>query len=65
MFMSEMNYISHWQSERSERSHSQFMSIEICGICQYYYCTCIAGSKVIACAASAIFEIIALKTAGK
>ena len=59
--------IDSWLSERSEWSHSQFMSIEICGICRYnyYYCTCIVGSKVIAFAASAIFEIIALKTAGK
>ena len=49
----------------SKRSHSQF--IEMCGICRYYYyyCTCIAGSKVITFAASAIFEIIALKTAGQ
>ena len=30
----------------------------------YYYCACIARSKVIVFAASAIFEIIALKTAG-
>ena len=38
--------------------------IEICGIYRYYYyCTCIAGSKVISFAVSAIFEIIALKTA--
>ena len=43
-----------------ERSHSQFMSIEICSICQYYYCcTYIVGSKVIMFAA---YEIIALKT---
>ena len=40
------------------------MSIEICHIlCQYS--TCITGSKVIVFAASAKFEIIALKTAGK
>ena len=53
----------HWLSERSERSHSQFMTIEICHICQYS--TCIAGSKVIAFDVSAKFEMIALKTAGK
>ena len=51
----------------SEQSHSQVMSIEIYSICQYYYyhCTCITGSKVITFAVSAIFEIIALKTAGQ
>ena len=38
------------------------MSIEICGIVVH---TCIVGSKVIAFAASAIFEIIAFKTAGQ
>ena len=33
-----------------------FISIEICGMRRYYYyCTCIAGSKVITFAASAIF----------
>ena len=53
--------LCNWLSERREQSHSQFMSIEICGIC--WYCTCIAGSKVIPFAASAIFENIALKTA--
>ena len=48
------------------RSHSQFMSIEICGMCRYYYyCMCIVGSKVITFATSTIFENIALKTAGK
>ena len=59
--------MTNWLSERSEQSHSQFMSIEICGTCRYYYhhCTCIVGSKVIAFAASAIFEIIAFKTAGQ
>ena len=31
----------------------------------YYYCTCIAESKVVTFAASAIFEIIAFKTAGE
>ena len=25
----------HWLSERSERSHTQFMSIEICGMCRF------------------------------
>ena len=42
----------------AERAH--LSSIEICGICQ-----CNVGSKVIVFAASAIFEIIPLKTAGK
>ena len=54
-----------WLRSLRSLSQSQFMSIEICGICRYYYCTCIAGSKVIAFATSAIFEIIALKTAGQ
>ena len=46
-------YVHYWRSERSELSHSQFVSIEICGICRY--CTCNAGSKFITFAASAIF----------
>ena len=41
------------------------MSIEICDICRYLYYVQFPGSKVIAFAASAILEIIALKTAGK
>ena len=47
----------------------QVSSLSSCGIstgpASYYYCMCIVGSKVIVFAASAIFEIIALKTAGK
>ena len=49
-------------AERVQRV-TQFISIEICSICRYY-CTCNTGSKVITFAASAIFEIIALKTGG-
>ena len=48
-------------AERAQRAKPH--SIEICGICRYTYyydCMCIVGSKVIAFAASAIFEIIAL-----
>ena len=46
----------------SKRQRAKPHSIEICGICWDYYCMCIAGSKDIVFAVSAIF---ALKTAGK
>ena len=58
----------HWLSKGSERSHHQFMSVEICGICWFsgLFNTRIArGQRLSLLPHQHFFEIVALKTAGK